>query len=272
MIESCREHYPVRMMCRCLRVSAGGYYAWRERQPSARAKANAVLLERVREIHEASDGVRGAPKIFERLQREGYECGLNRVARLMSSNNLRGIPQKKQWKKKPSAERPHGVTNHLQRDFSSEKPDSKWVTDITYIRTGEGWLYLCIVLDLATDLVVGWSMDLRQDRDLVIRAVMMALAQRWGSGPTVLHSDRGTQLTSEDYQAFLADHGLVSSMSAVGSCADNAAAEGFFGRLKRERVNRRRYVTRAEARSDVFEYIERQHNAEKRKESVSEST
>ena len=259
-------------MCRCLRVSSTGYYAWRERQPSVRARANARLLERIREIYEASDGVRGAPKICERLQREGHGCGLNRVARLMSTNGLYGIPQKKRWKKKTSSDRPAGISNHLQRDFSAEEPDSKWVTDITYLRTGEGWLYLCIVLDLANDVVVGWSMDLRQDRELVIRAVMMALGQRRHCGPTVLHSDRGTQFTSEDYQAFLADHGLVSSMSAVGSCADNAAAEGFFGRLKRERVNRRRYVTRAEARADVFEYIELQHNAEKRRNAISEST
>ncbi len=158
-----------------------------------------------------------------------------------------------------------GIQNHLNRDFKADRPDQKWVSDITYIRTGEGWLYLCIVLDLATDMVVGWSMADRQDRELVIKAVIMALGQREGSAPTFLHTDRGTQFTAEEYQAFLADHQIVSSMSAIGSCADNAPAEGFFGRLKHERVNRRQYRTRSEARSDVFDYIERQHNAERRR-------
>lgn len=131
--------------------------------------------------------------------------------------------------------------------------------------TGEDWLYLGIVLDLATDIIVGWSMGERQDSALVIRAVMAALGQRDGNGPTLLHSDRGSQFTSEDYQDSLRDHGLVSSMSAVGSCADNAPAEGFFGRLKRERVNRRSDRTRREARADVFDYIEIQHNADRRR-------
>ena len=263
-MDSCRDQYPVRMMCRCLKVSPSGYYAWRSREPSARARANDVLLERIRIIHYESDGVRGSPKITERLNREGYRCSQNRVARLMSRNSLRGVPQRRRWVKKGAEERPAGVSNHLNRDFTAHRPDEKWVSDITYIRTGEGWLFLCIVLDLATDLVVGWSMATRQDRELVIRAVMAAVGQRQGAGPTYLHSDRGTQYTSDDYQAFLADHGLVSSMSAVGSCADNAPAEGFFGRLKRERIYRRRYQTHQEARTDVFEYIEVQHNAERR--------
>lgn len=139
------------------------------------------------------------------------------------------------------------------------------MTDITYIRTDEHWLYLCIVLDLFNDLVVGWSIDAQQESEMVMRAVLMAVRQREGAGPTILHSDRGSQFTSGDYQDILKENGLVSSMSAVGSCADNAAAEGFFGRLKRERVNRRRYRTRAEARTDVFDYIERVHNGPRRR-------
>lgn len=263
-MDSCRDQYPIRLMCRCLKVSPAGYYAWRSRKPSARARANEVLLERIRRIHHESDGVRGSPKITERLNWEGYRCSQNRVARLMRRDNLRGIPQRRRWAKKGAEARPAGVDNHLNRDFVADQPDQKWVSDITYIRTGEGWLFLCIVLDLATDLVVGWSMATRQNRELVLRAVMAAVRQRDGDGPTVLHSDRGTQYASEDYQAFLADHGLLSSMSAVGSCADNAPAEGFFGRLKRERIYRRRYRTHQQARTDVFEYIEVQHNAERR--------
>lgn len=264
VIERSRETYPVRMMCRCLQVSTSGFYSWRSRSPSRRALANKALLEQIRVIHEESDQVRGSPKITERLNLAGRTCSVNRVARLMKADGLRGIPQKKRWRSKSSGKRPGGVANHLNRDFTATQPDEKWVTDLTYIRTGEGWLYLCVVLDLATDVVVGWSMAGIQDTDLVLRAVLMALRQRSHPGPTILHSDRGTQFTSEEYQRFLADHGLVSSMSAVGSCADNAAAEGFFGRLKRERVRRRTYPTRAEARADVFQYIEVMHNAERR--------
>jgi len=264
-IDDCRETYPVQMMCRCLKVSTSGYYAWRSRRPGPRAVANAALLDRIEAIHEASDQVKGSPRICQELRSEGQTCSVNRVARLMRANGMRGIPQLKKWRKKPSAARPAGVENLLERDFSATARDKRWVTDITYIRTDQGWLYLSIVLDLYSDLVVGWSMGNHQDTELVMRSVMMALCQRAGDGPTVLHSDRGSQFTSDDYQDFLNDNGLVSSMSAVGSCADNAAAEGFFGRLKRERVKRRHYRTRAEARTDAFDYIERVHNPVRRK-------
>jgi len=178
---------------------------------------------------------------------------------------LQGVPQKRRWRKKSSEARPSGVLNHLERNFSACSPNTKWVTDITYIRTGERWLYLCVVLDLYSGLVVGWSMSERQDRHMVLQAVLMALWQRDGRTPVVLHSDRGCQFTSDEYQRFLKGHNLLSSMSAVGSCADNAPAEGFFGMLKRERVNRRCYRTHAEARADVFDYIERFYNPARRR-------
>ena len=160
--------------------------------------------------------------------------------------------------------RPAGLVNHRARDFVAPAPNRKWVSDITYIRTGEGWVYLAVILDLYTRRVVGWSMSNRLAREFVMRAVLMALGQRSGDGPVILHSDRGTQYTSVEYQRFLADHGIVCSMSDVGSCYDNAVAESFFGLLKRERVNRRRYRTRAEARSDVFDYIEVFYNRRRR--------
>jgi putative transposase len=183
----------------------------------------------------------------------------------MRINKLQGIPQKRRWKKKDSSQRPAGITNHLQRNFHADEQNTKWVTDITYIRTAEGWLYLCVVIDLHFGIVVGWSMSPRQTRGIVIQAVLMALWQRADRSPVILHSDRGCQFTSDEYQRFLTGHNLVSSMSAVGSCADNAACEGFFGMLKRERVNRRRYQTRTEARADVFDYIERFHNPRRRR-------
>ena len=178
----------------------------------------------------------------------------------MRVNDIQGIPQKKQWKKKSSGKRPDGIINHLERNFHADEPNTKWVTDITFIGTGEGWLYLSAVKDLFSDVVVGWSMSHRQTRELVLQSVLMALWQRTERSPVILHSDRGCQFTSGEYQRFLKGHNLICSMSAVGSCADNASMEGFFGLLKRERVNRRIYQTRAGARADVFDYIERFHN------------
>ncbi len=265
MIDRCRDAYPIRMMCRHLNVSPSGYYEWRGREPSKRDVANQQLLTQIKQLHADSDGVMGAPRICDELQYQGIRCGENRVARLMRLNGLQGIPQKRRWKKKDVGRRPAGIENHLQRYFHADEQNTKWVTDITYIRTAENWLYLCVVIDLHSGIVVGWSMSHRQTRDLVIQAVLMALWQRADRSPVILHSDRGCQFTSDEYQRFLAGHNLISSMSAVGSCADNAACEGFFGMLKRERVNRRRYQTRAEARSDVFDYIERFHNPRRRR-------
>jgi putative transposase len=260
MIERCREAFPIRMMCRCLEVSASGYYDWRERPPAARALDNQRLLTRIEALHAESDGVLGAGRIWEDLRYAGETASLNRIARLMHKQGLRGIPQKRRWKKKAPEKRPVGVANHLARDFRAELPNTKWVTDITYIETAEGWLYLSGVKDLHSDIIVGWSMSHRQSRELVLQAVLMALWQRPDRSPVILHSDRGTQFTSGEYQRFLKGHHLIQSMSAVGSCADNASMEGFFGMLKRERVNRRIYQTRAAARADVFDYIERFYN------------
>ena len=265
MIERCREAFPVRMMCRNLKVSPSGYYDWRHRKPSLRARANTQLLTQIQVIHTQSDGVMGAPRVWEELQYAGIPCSLNRVAHLMQRNGLQGIPQQKRWQRKSSGERPDGISNHLARDFNANQPNNKWVTDITYIRTAENWLYLCVVIDLFSGIVVGWSMSHRQDRELVLQAVLMALWQRDRHESVILHSDRGCQFTSDDYQDFLKGHNLICSMSAVGSCADNAACEGFFGLLKRERVNRRHYCTRAEARADIFDYIERFHNPRRKR-------
>jgi putative transposase len=232
---------------------------------SRRAKDNERLLSRIQTLHVESDGVLGSPRIWEDLRYDGETCSLNRVARLMRSNGIQGVPQRKRWRKKVSGERPSGISNHLARDFSAHTPNAKWVTDITFVRTGEDWLYVCVVLDLYSRAVVGWSMSHRQDRQLVLQAVLMALWQREDRSPVILHSDRGCQFTSDEYQRFLKGHNLTCSMSAVGSCADNAAMEGFFGMLKRERVNRRRYATRYEARADIFDYIERFYNPRQRR-------
>ena len=168
---------------------------------------------------------------------------------LMASAELYGVPQQRRWRHKCVGVRPSHVRNHLGRDFAANEPNTKWVTDITYIRTAEGRLYLCVVLDLFSKKVVGWSTDTLQDRHPMLRAVLMVLWQREDhSQPVVPHSDHGTQFTCEEYQQFLAGHNSVCSMSAVGHCGDDAAAEGFFGILKRERVNRRHYRSIDEAR------------------------
>jgi len=265
MIQRCREAFPIRLMCRCLHISVSGYYGWATRPPSRRTQENTRVLSRIRHLHAEADGVSGSRRIWEDLRDAGERCGRHRVARLMHQAGLRGIPQRRRWRTKPTGTPPPGTRNHLARDFTATVPNTKWVTDITYIRTAEHWLYLCIVLDLYSGLVVGWSMSPRQDRQLVVQAVLMALWQRPTRTPVILHSDRGCQFTSDEYQQFLAVHQVTCSMSAVGSCADNAAAESFFGRLKRERVNRRQYRTRAEARADIFDYIERWHNPRQRR-------
>jgi putative transposase len=162
--------------------------------------------------------------------------------------------------------RPIGIANHLESDSAALEPNTKWVTDITQVRTAEGWFFLCVVIDLYSNIDIGWSMGATQQRQLVLDAVTAALGQRDDPKQLViLHSDRGTQFTSHEVQSFLKDQNIVSSMSAVGRCADNAACEGFFGMLKRERVRRRKYKTRPHVRSDVFDYIERFHNPRMRR-------
>lgn len=253
-------------MCRCLQVSASGYYAWERRSPSARQIDNKRLLKCIRAIHEDSQGIIGVPRMHEDLREAGETASKNRIARLMASAGLQGWPRKKKrGHSNPPFLPPADVQNQLQRDFTASEPETKWVTDITELKTGEGKLYLCVVIDLYSKLVVGWSMHHRQDRKMVIRAVEMAIWQRQGRGDVILHSDRGSQFRSTDYQRVLKHNSLVCSMSAVGHCGDNAACEGFFGVLKRERVNRMKYPTMDAAKADLFNYIERFHNPRMRK-------
>lgn len=224
---------------------------------SRRSIDNQRLLGLIREHHAASDGVMGMPRMHEELSYEGESASPNRITRLMPSGGLYGVPQRRQWRRKRSGTRSAHIRNHLERQFQALEPNTKWVVDIAYIHTAHGWLYLCVVVDLYGGNVVGWSMSPTQDRQLLLKGVLMACWQRTDRDPVILHSDRGTQFTSNEYQRFLRDHNIISNMSAVGHCGDNAPAEGFFGMIKRERINRRRYLTLTEARADVFDYIER---------------
>lgn len=190
MIERCRSEYPVGMMCRCLDVSTSGFYAWAGRKPGPRAQANARLLERMKEIHEDSRGILGAPRMHEDLTDEGEKVSLNRVARIMAKVGLQGWPRRKKRSAptRPPGTRPAGVKNLLERDFTALEPETKWMTDITESVTHEGKLHLCIVLDLYNKLVMGWSMHHRQDRHMVVRAVQMAVWLRKGGDEIILRS------------------------------------------------------------------------------------
>lgn len=263
-IERRRDHYPVRVMCRLLGVSASGYYAWRKRPDSPRMQRDRELLARIRRIHAASRGVYGSPRVHAELVGEGVRVGRHKVARLMRLARLRGCP-KRRFRATTRREPAHRVAkNLLQQNFDAQAPNQRWAADITYISTRQGWLYLAVVMDLFSRRVVGWSMSRWMSRRLVVDALRMAVEARQPEGPLIHHSDRGAQYTSDDFRAELAAHGIACSMSSTGNCYDNAVVESFFGLLKRERVNRVRYRTREEARADLFEYIEVFYNRKRR--------
>jgi len=259
-----RNQYPVSFMCQLLGVSSSGYYAWRSRPESQRAQEDRRLLEAIRRIHAASGGVYGAPKITAELNAQGYRCGRHRVARLMRQAGLQGCPKRK-FKVTTERDPSHAVAdNLLKQDFSASRPNQNWAADITYISTQEGWLYLAVIMDLYSRRIVGWSMDRWNSRHLAINALRMAIEQRQPDGLLLHHSDRGAQYTSDDFRRELKEHGIECSMSARGNCYDNAVVESFFGLLKRERVNRTRYLTRDEAEADIFDYIECFYNRKRR--------
>ena len=259
-----RSQYPVAMMCRVLRISKSGYYAWRLRPESARAKTDRELTRVIRRVHAESKQVYGRPKITAELKDEGYGCGERRVGRLMRLAGLRGCPQRR-YKVTTQSDPSHPVaSNLLQQDFTAERPNQRWAADITYVSTKRGWLYLAVVMDLYSRRIIGWSMDRWISRHLAIDALSMALDRRRPESDLIHHSDRGAQYTSDDFRDELETHGIECSMSARGNCYDNAVVESFFGVLKRERVNRVRYRDRDEARADIFEYIECFYNRKRR--------
>ncbi len=255
-----RNEFPVAMMCRLLRIKPSGFYAWVRRPPSRRSQENDRLRKKIAEIYAESDGVYGSPKVRDELLHLGFLAGKHRVARLMREMGLKGCPRKRY---RVTTQSDHGfrtAPNSLDRQFTADGPNQRWASDITFIRTGEGWLYLAVVMDLYSKAIVGWSMSHRITRDLVLQALLMALWNRTPGEGLMHHSDRGSQYASGDFQALLDEHGIECSMSGTGNCYDNAAVESWFGLLKRERVHRRHYRTRQEARQDVFDYIERFYN------------
>lgn len=255
-------------LCRVMQVSQSGYYAWRGRPESRRSREDRRLLVHIRSVFEESGQTYGSPRIQRELSESGLTCGKRRVARLMRHNGIRAeLPRRFV----PTTDSQHALPvadNVLNRQFETEKADTRWSADITYIWSREGWLYLAVVLDLFSRRVVGWSMQPTLEKTLVVDALEMALLQRRPSAGLLCHSDRGSQYASGDYQSLSREAGIVCSMSRKGNCWDNAPVESFFSTLKRERVHRRRYETREEVRADIFAYIEVWYNRRRRHSSL----
>ncbi|WP_370613251.1 IS3 family transposase [Citrobacter portucalensis] len=255
--------WPVRLLCRVLDVHPSGFYAWLQQPHSQRHQADLRLTGQIKQFWLESGCVYGYRKIHLDLRDSGQQCGVNRVWRLMKRVGIKAqvgyrIPRAR--KGEASIVSP----NRLQRQFNPDAPDERWVTDITYIRTHEGWLYLAVVVDLFSRKIIGWSMQSRMTKDIVLNALLMAVWRRNPEKQVLVHSDQGSQYTSHEWQSFLKSHGLEGSMSRRGNCHDNAVAESFFQLLKRERIKKKIYGTREEARSDIFDYIEMFYNSKRR--------
>lgn len=255
--------FKISSMCRVLKVHRSGYYAWKHKPLSQRATEDAKLLIDIRQFYDESYGIYGSPRIHRDLREAGIRCGVKRVARLMHQakiKSLRGYRHPRHISGKPSIASP----NRLRQQFTVSQPDVAWVTDITYIRTHEGWLYLAVVIDLFSRTVVGWSMKRTMTTEIVLDALLMSVWRRKPEHPVIIHSDQGSQFGSDDFARWCKENRLIPSMSRRGNCYDNAVAESFFSNLKKERIKRKIYATREDAKSDIFEYIEIFYNRKRR--------
>ena len=252
-------------MCSVLGVSRSGLYAWRRRpRPSLRAAQDAALTERIREIHHESRGTYGSPRVHAELRFTGTRVGRKRVERLMRESHIQARARRRYRVTTDSRHDLPVAANILDQNFHAERPDQVWATDITYIWTLEGWLYLAVVEDLFSRRVVGWSMATHMRTELVLGALEMAIGNRLPEGDLVHHSDRGSQYASYAYQKVLDSHGIQCSMSRRANCLDNAAVESFFGTLKTELIHRSAWLTRDAVRSAIHEYVEVFYNRRRR--------
>jgi putative transposase len=250
------QQYSITLLCKALEVSESGYYAWKHRQVSQHCREDARLAAEIQQIFLEHRQVYGSPRIHAVLKARGIHCSRKRVVRLMQQLGLSAQPKRS---RKPTTQSTPGARfapNHLNRQFSAETPNTKWVTDTKAVETAEGWLYVAVILDLFSRLVVGWAMAATEDEQLVELALRMALARRHPPAGLLHHSDRGSEFTSDRYLAVLAECGIQVSMSRTGDCYDNAAMESFFATLTKECTDRTRFMTRQEARSAIFEYFE----------------
>ena len=254
----------VQKMCRIIGASRSGYYRWKIQPQSRRQKENEKILMEIKESHKNSRRAYGSPRIVEDLKAKGMKCGKNRVARLMK---IHGIVGKAKKKFKATTNSNHALPvaeNLMNQNFTAEKPNTVWLSDITYVPTLEGWLYLVVILDLFSRQVVGWAMSDRLTSGFVVKALYQAIGRRHPGSGCIFHSDRGIQYASTDCRDVLMAYGFIQSMSRKGNCYDNAVAESFFHTLKTEHVYDYRYETRAEARQSIFEYIEMFYNRQRR--------
>jgi putative transposase len=255
-----KEHlksFPIDVICRVLEVSRSGYYAWLGRPKSTRAQRRRELGERIHRVYEDNDRAYGSPRVHRALAAQGHRVSENTVADIMKERELRAKARKKFIPATTDSSHHQPVAkNVLDRQFTAELPNQKWVADITYIPTDQGWLYLAGVMDLCSRKIVGWSMADHMRTDLVSDALQMAVTQRLPAADLLHHSDRGVQYASDDYQQLLQSHQMQSSMSGKGNCWDNACAESFWATLKTELVHHEQYATREQARQSIFEYIE----------------
>lgn len=255
--------FRVVVMCRVLKVSRSGFYAWRHRPPSPRCTANQALLRRIRQIHLASRQAYGARKTWEALLAMGEHCGRHRVARLRQAHGIEANRLRRFRSRSAAHQTTPPAPNLLNRDFATSQPDQAWVGDVTFISTREGVLYLAVLLDLYSRRVVGWAMSPKINQSLVNDALTMAIDQRQPRSGLIHHTDQGAIYTSSAYQAMLRAHAMRPSMSRKGDPYDNAVAESFFATLKNELIWHRRFRTRDEARSAIFDYIEVFYNRQR---------
>lgn len=247
-------------MCHVFGVSRSGYYDWLHAPESMRDAENRILLSQIKEIYYESKKRYGSPKILIELLKRGYRCGHNRVARIMHENNIRSKVMKKYRPKNKVIKIGEAVSNILNRRFYWVKPDQAWATDITYIPTKSGWVYLCVFLDLCSRAIVGWSVSKSMKADLVLNALDNACKKRKPGKELIIHSDQGSQFGSDDFRQYLNDHDFIQSMSRRGNCWDNACVESFFRLLKVEELNDYNFNNIEEVRYKVFSYIEYFYN------------
>ena len=263
-IKEHQEQFSLSALCRAMQVCRGGFYAWRKRGKSSRQLQNETLTEQIQTAFEESRETYGSPRLFADFKEAGVACSQKRIARLMRVAKIRAVLPKRFVVTTDSDHDLPIAENLLDRMFGAETPDTRWTADITYIWTGQGWLYLAVILDLFSRRIVGWAMDHTIERSLVLSALDMAIASRRPGPDLLCHSDRGSQYASGDYQKRLEEAGIVCSMSRKGNCWDNAPSESFFASLKKEMVYRTRFETRAQARSAIFEWIEVWYNRKRR--------
>lgn len=259
-----RQQHSIKQMCCVLGVSRSGYYDWKKRKPSARMRENTNILKEIQRIHIEVMETYGSPRMHVELLDRGYRLSRGRVERIMSFHGIQAKQSKRHRRTYIHREGQQPEPNVLNRQFHAHQPNQKWVSDITFIETNQGWLYLAIVLDLFSRAIIGWSMSNRPSSQLVLDAVTMAYQSRQEPSGTIMHSDQGSQYTAANYRAQLAQQNMICSMSRKGKCHDNAVAESFFHTLKNELVFDAKYRTRTEARQAIFKYIELFYNRKRR--------